>query len=439
MTAATLTATERSQLAKSLTRWTGFHTDAIRPRAIDAAVAPLFEQGLLTEDVIARAQRDDPAVRARLTQAVAVGETYFFRVPEHFAVVRETLAPRWAADPARPRRVWSAGCATGEEAYSIAAVLRARGIASFEVVGTDLVGANVVAARAGRYGPWSLRGAVPPGEDPFLPAAAGAAKREIDPALRACTRFEVHNLLEGPPAPGRFDLVFCRNVLIYFTPEATARALATLMSALAPGGVIAFATMDVARTPEPLVRISAPELQVFELPVDAGRVGADAFGASDAPEVAQRLAMTGQRREDDARLPAPAAASAPSAPPPARAAGAARGRRTPRRGALPIGAADPVALHVRALAHIDRGEHVRARALLADLERLAPEYLPGLLEVALLHAREGRRGRAAELMRSVLGRARGLAPEAPVAGPETLPAGFYVTAARTYLGGEVHR
>ena len=96
-------------------------------------------------------------------------------------------------------------------------------------------------------------------------------------------------------------------------------------------------------------------------------------------------------------------------------------------------------VHVRALALIDRGEHARARALLAELERLAPEYLPGLLEIALLHAREGRRARAAELMRSVLDRARSLSAEAPVSGPETLPAAYYVAAARTFLGGEAHR
>jgi chemotaxis protein methyltransferase CheR len=98
-----------------------------------------------------------------------------------------------------------------------------------------------------------------------------------------------------------------------------------------------------------------------------------------------------------------------------------------------------VSLHLRILAHIERGDHASARALLGDLRRLAPQYLPGMLEGALLHAREGRRAHAVELMRSVLDHAEALPAEAPVQGPEILPASFYAQAARTFLGAEVRR
>jgi chemotaxis protein methyltransferase CheR len=98
-----------------------------------------------------------------------------------------------------------------------------------------------------------------------------------------------------------------------------------------------------------------------------------------------------------------------------------------------------VSLHLLALGLLERGEHARVRDLLAELERAAPQYLPGLLEVALLHAREGRRARATELMRSVLARAGALPADALVPGPEPLPARFYVTAARSFLGAEVPR
>jgi chemotaxis protein methyltransferase CheR len=400
-----------SRLAACVTRWTGFHPDAIWSRAVHSAVQPLLDAGIPPEEVAARAEHDDPDVRRRLTQAVPVGESFFFRVPEHFGFVKRTLVPRWAAHPERLRSVWSAGCAGGEEAYSVAAVLHAAGVAAFEVVGTDLVAANVEAARAGRFGPWSLRGGGASLDGVFAPAGAGVV-REVDAALRARSRFLVHNLLEAPPAPGRFDLIFCRNVLIYFTPEAAARVVASLSAALAPGGVVAFAPMDVTEAPPGLERVGPSELQMFQRPsldVPAGR----------APEA----------------RPAPAPPRAAEPPPrrhAPRAAGAPAFRPAPQ-------AAEPVSLHLRALSHIERGEHARARALLVEILEVAPGYLPGVLEGALLHAREGRRATAAELMRFVLSRALDLPAEQPIAGPEILPASFYAAAAQSFLGVEVQR
>lgn len=418
MSEATLPAAAWAQLAASITRWTGFHADAIWARAVQVALAPRLAAGMSADEVVARAERDDPALRRALTQAVPVGETYFFRGPQHFAFLRAALAPRWAAEPGVARAVWSAGCATGEEAWSLAATLRAAGVEQFQVIGTDLVEANVAAARAGRYGTWSLRGGVPAGEDPLLPAGAGGV-REVDPALRARVAFEVHNLLDAPPPPGRFDLVLCRNVLIYMTPEAAARVVARLGEALAPGGVVAFATMDLDGAPPPLVRIGAPELQLFQRPPVTL---ATARASPALPPPAARAS------------PAPARAAPAAAAPPAPAAGP-RAPAPPRHAAEP----EPVSLHLRALALIDGGDHAGARAVLGELLRLAPQYLPGMLEGALLHAREGRRGHAAELMRSVLARAGALPAEAPVPGPEVLPARFYAAAARTFLGAEVRR
>jgi len=409
VTDALLAQTAWSPLAACITRWTGFHPDAIWPRAVRSAVQPLIEAGLSAAEVVARAQRDDPDVRRRLTEAVPVGESFFFRVPEHFAFVRRTLLPRWRCEPDRPRSIWSAGCAGGEEAYSLAAVMQEGGVRAFEVVGTDLVQANVDAATAGRFGPWSLRGGASL-DDVFVSPPAGDV-REVAPALRARTRFLVHNLLDAPPAPGRFDLIFCRNVLIYFSPDAAARAIASLASALAPGGVIAFAAMDVAEPPARLVRAGPPELQVFERPP----VDAPPAPVARAPAQPQPVTPAPRRR----RAAAPRDASPTAQPLPA--------------------APEPVSLHVRALAHLDRGDHARARALLAELVQLAPGYLPGVLEGALLHAREGRRGTAHDLMRALLERALALPPEQPIPGPEILPARFYAAAAQSFLGSEVRR
>lgn len=396
-------------LLESITRWTGFHPDAIWSRAVESSLQPLLDDGWSPPEIVAAAQRDDARLRHRLSQAVPVGETFFFRIPEHFAFVRDVIAPRWAAEPARNRAVWSAGCATGEEAYSLAAVLRGAGVADFEVVGTDLVESNVETARAGRYGRWSLRAGLPPAEDPFVEAPEHSDAREVAPELRARVRFEVRNLLDGAPAPCRFDLVFCRNVLIYFTPAAAARAVDCLASALAPGGVVAFATMDVGDLPPPLVRVGSPELQFFQRP--------------PVPVAAER----------------PQVPRVPDASPPPAPLARERAPASASLDARPLGPEPLVSVHLRVLAHLDRGERNAARALLHELQQRAPEYLPAMLEQALLDAREGRRAPAIAAMRSVLDRAQGLPGDAPVSGPEVLPASFYAAAARSFLGQEFPR
>ncbi len=405
-----------SQLASCITRWTGFHPDAVWSRSVHSALRPLLDEGASMEELVALARCDDAEIRHRLTQAVPVGETFFFRVPDHFEFLRRTLVPSWASEPQRTRSIWSAGCAGGEEAYSLAATLLAAGVASFQVVGTDLVEANIAAARSGCFGSWSVRGGVRLLEDPFVPEIRPGV-REVRPKLRAHTRFHVHNLLDPPPSPGRFDLIFCRNVLIYFAPEAASRARASLLSALAPGGVIAFATMDVGAPPAELTRVGAPELQLFQ-----------------RPPLPSQLSQ-------DARASAP---TCPPCPTPARSEPSPLAHATTVLRATPPStpeppAFEPVSLHLRALAHIERGDHAGARMLLVQLQRSAPGYLPGMLEGALLCAREGRRGNALELMRSILERALALPAELPIPGPETLPASFYAAAAQSYLGAEARR
>jgi hypothetical protein len=94
---------------------------------------------------------------------------------------------------------------------------------------------------------------------------------------------------------------------------------------------------------------------------------------------------------------------------------------------------EPIALHVKALAHVDRNEQEAATDTLSQLVREVPDYLPGLLERALLHVRQGERLAATKLMREVLRRAAALPAGAMVAGPEPLPAQFFVRSAEDFL------
>ena len=242
--------------------WTGFRADAI----LHTALTGLMQQRLrgCTEAQLEQAIREgEPTLVHDVCQAVSVGETYFFRTPEQFDFIAARIWPRLAHE-ARPR-IWSAGCATGEETYSLAAVflsLMREDERRLEVVGTDLVSRNIEVARQGRYGRWSVRH-----PQQLVPAFHELADKriEVDDRLRRVVSFAEHNLLLPLPAHlGSFNLIFCRNVLVYFARETAARAIVYLATTLAPGGVLVFGSMDVPEIPPGLQRVGPTELQIYE-------------------------------------------------------------------------------------------------------------------------------------------------------------------------------
>lgn len=188
------------------------------------------------------AEGDAPAFQ-RLVDAVTVQHSWLFRDAQQLdaacAVLRD-VRPAGAA-----RRIWVPACATGEDVWSIAAIVDAMGL-TLEVLGTDVSAAAVEAARRARYGPFAVR-EVPAAHAGMLTGAG--ADRAITPRLRAHASFAIHNLLDPPPrssAPdGLWDLIVCRNVLIYFARPHAARALAQLASALAPQGALVLGASDI--------------------------------------------------------------------------------------------------------------------------------------------------------------------------------------------------
>ncbi|MDP4004875.1 protein-glutamate O-methyltransferase CheR [Methylobacterium sp. NEAU K] len=185
--------------------------------------------------LLADGQRGE-AEWANLEAEITVGETFFFRYAEQFQALRETILPGLIAarEPERTLRIWSAGCSTGAEAYSLAILVReALGEAlpdwRVNILGTDISGEALATARAAEYGRWALR-TMPPEERlryfTRLPPAPGIHREggyALRPEFRALVRFERGNLLrlaEPMPLQGEgFDLILCRNVLIYFNAE----------------------------------------------------------------------------------------------------------------------------------------------------------------------------------------------------------------------------
>ncbi|HEV7964122.1 MAG TPA: CheR family methyltransferase [Actinoplanes sp.] len=214
-----------------------------------------------------------------LTEDLAITETYFFRHGEQFRALSETALPqRIAAQQAqRTLRLLSVGCSSGEEAYTLALVARdVQPDPAWEVhvLGIDANPAMLRAAAAGRYSAWSLR------ETPeavrrrwFRPHDD---EYELDPAVRASVRFRRHNVADDDPAlwrPGLYDVLFCRNLLMYLTPAARAALIRRMTGALAPGGFLFLGHTDsLGSRPEGLEPIQAQQAFYYRrLPPDAPR------------------------------------------------------------------------------------------------------------------------------------------------------------------------
>jgi chemotaxis protein methyltransferase CheR len=178
-----------------------------------------------------------------LAEKLTVGETYFFRYAEHFQAFADVVLPSriHARGGDRRLRILSAGCASGEEPYSLAILIRERfpELASWdiEILGFDVNSSVVGKAKRARYSPWSLRETP---ENMQLKYFHGAGREfELDKAIRSAVTFEERNLAEDDPLfwqRDSFDAVFCRNVTMYFTIEVARSVVARIAQSLAPGG-----------------------------------------------------------------------------------------------------------------------------------------------------------------------------------------------------------
>ncbi len=182
-----------------------------------------------------------------LIHLIAVRESYFFRDQGQFSLLREQILPELIArgQATRSLRIWSAGCSTGEEAYSLA-ILIGELIPDWTdwnllIVGTDVNQQAIAQARQGIYDAWSFRWVEPRLQQRYF--RQRPAGWEIDPTIRSRVTFQTHNLVQTPtPAPERglsqIDLILCRNVFIYFDANAIAQVLQKFSETLNLGGYL---------------------------------------------------------------------------------------------------------------------------------------------------------------------------------------------------------
>jgi chemotaxis protein methyltransferase CheR len=175
-----------------------------------------------------RASDSTAPIWQAMVKALAIGETYFFRDRNHFTLLRESILPaliaqrRASGDLAL--NITCMGCATGEEPYSIAMLLTEmlpdRPNWLVRIVGLDINGQALEMARRGWYRQWSFRMT---DESIYTHFERIENGYQLKPYIRQMVEFRLANLLDGLPVP-QFDLILCRNVLLYFTPQRAADA-----------------------------------------------------------------------------------------------------------------------------------------------------------------------------------------------------------------------
>lgn len=230
-------------LAELLEARTGQELAPSRRWRIGSALSAIYrEEGLAgPDDLIARLGRaPDTALARRVVEALLNNETYFFRDRAMFDQLADQVLPDLAERRGSTRRlsIWSVGCSTGQEALSLAMLVledpRWRNW-TIDILGTDVSETVVETARSGCYSQFQIQRGL--GVAQMLRwFSDGPNGWQAITELRRRVRFEVHNLLTPPPAGSRFDLILCRNVLLYFEGPNRARAFERMASALTSDG-----------------------------------------------------------------------------------------------------------------------------------------------------------------------------------------------------------
>ncbi len=231
-------------LAELLEAKTGQQLAPSRRWRIGSALSGLYREHGLTgaDELIALLTKSrEASLPRRVVEALLNNETYFFRDRAVFDQLNLHVLPMLAEQRGNDKRlsIWSVGCSTGQEALSLAMIFMEQAARwtdwAIDIVGTDVSESVVELARTGCYTQFQIqRGLAVTQMLRWFDETPGGWQAKD--ALRRKVRFQVHNLLDLPPAQGRFDLILCRNVLLYFEGPTRARAFERLSSALAPGG-----------------------------------------------------------------------------------------------------------------------------------------------------------------------------------------------------------
>lgn len=263
-------------LAALLEARTGQQIASYRAWRLDTALKPLLiERGLEGLDGLVELLLGgkDQLIGDRIVESLLNGESSFFRDSATFDLIGQAIA----ASPREGRaRLWSAGCGTGQEPLSLAMMFAEQGGAMPEIVATDVSEASLVRARTGRYTQFEIQRGLPVRQLMRWFEGTGAEWTASAELLRH-VRYHRLNLVAEPAPAGQFDLVLCRNVLLYFAVPHKVAVFAKLATAIRPGGFLALGAGETVIGQTGLFQPSRPFRGLYErtaLPVERPRAAA---------------------------------------------------------------------------------------------------------------------------------------------------------------------
>jgi chemotaxis protein methyltransferase CheR len=396
----------RERDCEALSRWTA---ERVRTLALSA----IGQYGALLAEDSAAGRRE----RELLTVQFSTGESYFFRDQGQFDLLAATILPELIERRAEERRLrlWSAGCAAGQEAYSLAMLVDelAPRLAGWNVLilGTDISTQALEQARRGVYGDWSFRALDAARKQRYFRPRGN--QWQIDPRLCDMVTFCSGDLLRDrfPDAEAGlndFDMILCRNVFIYLDARAVAQITAKFAAALADGGYLVTAHSELFGHDTAPLRVrmfaqSAMFQKTAQPPTEIGlgqalaKVPAPAVAAlapllrieRQAPRVEHRVAPSmppATPTEDCDRLMQAAWRQADHGMPDEAAQDC--------RKAIALAAFDPRPYYLLAQLAQERADAMQAKSLLKKVIYLDPSFIAAYLELGALHAQAGDSGRA---------------------------------------------
>jgi chemotaxis protein methyltransferase CheR len=240
-------------LAQMLRRRSGLSLPPGKTQLIERRLMPVARRFGLKDvpSLIGDLRHGRDTLARAVTEAMTTNESSFFRDPSQFDRFRDVLLPKMLASRSAEKRlrIWSAACANGQEAYSIAMILDDMQLAmqgwSIDLIATDLSSAAIARAEEGRYSIFEVQRGVPPRSlvAHFIPEEA---HWRVSERLRRMVTFRAFNLLDSYGWLDDIDIVFCRNVLLYFDQTIRGSVIDRIAEILKPDGFLLLGETEVA-------------------------------------------------------------------------------------------------------------------------------------------------------------------------------------------------